>query len=91
MKKLESLKSSKFEAFEGNRLLNAINVVGGKIFLTSKTPGGEYTDCWDDDTGLDIRTLSGKTFDACPTQSIAVTNIGEEIDAATGDHYYLSW
>lgn len=91
MKTLESLKSSKFEAFKEDRLLNAINVVGGRLYLTKKTMDGEYTDCWDDSCGRDIVTTSGKRYDACPSQQIAYSNFGEEIDIATGDTYYLAW
>lgn len=46
MKKLESLKSKKFEDFKGNEIQNAAGIVGGRKILG--TNGGR--DCYDSAT-----------------------------------------
>lgn len=46
--KLESLKSSKLEAFKENELLNTMNVLGGTEFATSN---GKSFDTYDDASG----------------------------------------
>jgi len=48
--KLERLEGSKFEAFKGNEILNAIQILGGTD--TQKTKGSVGgTDTWDKSTG----------------------------------------
>jgi hypothetical protein len=45
MKKLESLKSKKFEAFDGKEILNPMSIFGGERIYTSKNgkPCDSYT------------------------------------------------
>lgn len=80
--KLESLKSSKFEAFKGNVLTNSNSIYGGGVFRTKGGGSKDWNDCWDDSTGKDVKTtdLSGKnpdSYDACPTE--VVTKIESEL------------
>jgi hypothetical protein len=69
--KLESLNSSKFDGFTMHKIENAHNTYGGKLYLTSKMRETNYSDCWDDSCGKDVKTtdLSGTSADAydkCP-------------------------
>ncbi len=57
--KFESIKSSKFERFKKNEMLNRINIVGGTDYDTKKNG---VADCITDDTKK-VRALDGFEFD----------------------------
>lgn len=58
---LESLKSSKFEAFKENQLLSLMNITGGTKYVT----GYNCEDCWTDETSKDIQCTDGSKYDVC--------------------------
>lgn len=60
--KLESLKSSKFEAFKNNELLDTINIVGGRHL---KTLHHGNADCLRDETKSDVHFNDGSSYDYC--------------------------
>lgn len=88
--KLESLKSSKFEAFKSNQLLDTINIVGGTVYATSATRNGPYTDCWTTDTKDEIHCTDGSGYDHCPTEPVEVNHISVET-TMSGLTYYLGY
>ena len=82
--KLESLKSSKFEAFKGSELLSNINIVGGQPLKTKKAGSSEFTDCWDDATGNDIHPTDGSHYDVCSPQTPLL--VTREASVSLGDN-----
>ncbi|MFA6152464.1 MAG: hypothetical protein WC716_14170 [Chitinophagaceae bacterium] len=85
--KLESLKSSKFEAFKGSEIVNAMSIKGGQCFTTqlpnTNTDCDTWNKAWSERTygnGVVItreETDYGKLNDPrCHDISIGSTNLG---------------